>query len=177
MWGLTYQGLPPVFENPRDELLVQRSICALPQAYHVSHLKVVTPLVWQSMMYKHVGKLLEDVLDLPCQGLTYVPPDVATHLLVHTYLNIAAAIQTLFPLLEGQVSSYKEVLSWIHFTYTGYWVGACAAPYSTVLIQFVVAEGGPLFTPVLQNFCQLYPRSCTSPTTSTLGPFKPDCVS
>ena len=56
----------------------------------------------------------------PAGGLTFVPLDVASHLLEVMGLNIVAANKVLFLLLSGQAPTFKEALEWLNFSFTGY---------------------------------------------------------
>ena len=84
-----------------DASTVQRAVCAILLVDHISHLEVVTPLVWKLIMCKRVGKLMMDGLNLAFRGLNFVPPDSATHILARPEIAIAAASQDLFLLLSG----------------------------------------------------------------------------
>ena len=70
---------------------VRRAARAVPRDDHLSQLEGVTPPVWQLMPCKREGKIQVDSCELDCRGLTFVPPDGASHLLGQPRLNIAAA--------------------------------------------------------------------------------------
>ena len=55
-WGeLPLEGLSPVVELPVYAFSARRSVCAVPRAYHISHVNGVYPSVWQAMPCKRVG--------------------------------------------------------------------------------------------------------------------------
>ena len=93
---------------PVEDFAVRRIVRAILQAYHMVHLEGVSPPIWKYMPCKRVVKLLERVRNLLCQGMTFVPLDIASILLGNS-LNIADVSQTLFPLLAGQMPPLQVV--------------------------------------------------------------------
>ena len=58
------------------------------------------------MSYNWAGKLTTRGRDLAFRGITFVPPDGASHLLVDLVLNILETNKVLFPLLAGQLPAF-----------------------------------------------------------------------
>ena len=59
---------------------------------------------------------MERVRNLLCQGMTFVPLDIASILLGNS-LNIADVSQTLFPIRPIGCLPFKESLYWLQFSY------------------------------------------------------------
>ena len=91
----------------------------------------------------------------------FVPPDCASwiiHREADRPLNVFEESTGLFPLLTVQETPFEEALYWLKFTYTAEQVGAYVAPASTVLAQYVVAEGDELFPALLAHLRICYPE-------------------
>ena len=111
---LTEAGFPLLAELPAEASAVWCSVCAIPRAYHVSHLEGVTPPVWQSMPCKKEAKLSTRGRDFSCRGLNFVPP-YGAYLLLESDLNIKEVSQNLSPALTGLAPTFKEVLYLLKF--------------------------------------------------------------
>ena len=81
---------------------------------------------------------------MSCQGLNFMPLEGAYFLLGKTP-NIAEASQKLPPLLTSRAPPFEEALDCFLFSCTVYLTGTYVAPVSTVLVQYVVLEGDPIF--------------------------------
>ena len=149
-------------EIPLEAFAVCCTVRAFPQADHVSHLEVVTPLTCKYMPFKRALKLLAGVRKFPCQVLTFVPPDVASSLL-GPLLTIVEAIKTLFPLLYDRAPPFKEAIYWLQFTYTAERIGDYVAPASTVIFQSVVSEGDILLSLAWRHLQKIYPGAYAPP--------------
>ena len=100
---------------------VRRSVCAIPQAYHVYHLGGVSLTDFQSMPCNRVGNISMGVSNLVLKGLNFVPLDCAAWIPGRSeeqYITIAAASQRLLPLLTGRSTFFEEVLDLLQFANT-----------------------------------------------------------
>ena len=86
--GMPDKGLPLVVEIPVESFAARRSVRAILQADHISHLEGVTPTVCQSMPCDRAGKILMEGRDLSCQTLIFVTPDGASRFLGQPMINI-----------------------------------------------------------------------------------------
>ena len=83
-------------------------------------------------------------------------------------------VMSLFPLQAGWAPPYEEALDWFQFAYAGDWVGGYVDPASTVLVQSVVMEGGPLFSTTLMHLQWSYHGMYAHLLTSSIVPPIPD---
>ena len=68
---LPTEGLPVVVEIPHESFAVQRSVCAMPQVYHVTYLGGIYLSGWQTMPCNRAGKTaVSEYLYLTCWGLS-----------------------------------------------------------------------------------------------------------
>ena len=155
-----------------DAFLRKRSVRAVPQADHISHLEGVSPYDWQVTPCKRTGKAVEGRRDLACRGLTFVTPD-GTSRLLDTARNIAEVGQLLFPILVGRAPPFEEMLDWLQFAYTADRTGAYVVPASTVLVSSVVLEGDPLFPAFWRDLLRRFPGAYST-TPTTRGPLVPE---
>ena len=109
---LPIEGLPPKVELPVDAFVLERCVCTFLREDHTSHLKGVTPSVKQAIPCEIVVKAAEGGHNFSCQGITYVAPYGAAHLLDNTH-NIVEYSQLLFPLLTGRALPFSETLDWL----------------------------------------------------------------
>ena len=92
-------GLPPVTELLVASFAVWHAICAVPREGHFVHVVGISPSRCQTTPCERLGKHT-DTKYLVCQGLTFFPPDDASHLLV-LGSNISEASCLLFPLISS----------------------------------------------------------------------------
>ena len=103
-WGeLPAKGIPPVVDIPHEAFAGWRSVHAVMQVDHITHLGRISPPDWQTITCKSLTKMAGlEYLDLACRGLTFVPPDCASWLLDMEEdgpLNILSASKGLLPML------------------------------------------------------------------------------
>ena len=122
--GISDEGLSPVVDIATIAFVVCRAVHAMPRAEQLSHLDIVTLLMWQSMKCKQDEKLLEDVQDLYLWGMTFVTLNNSSVLMGQPDIKIMVMSQTLYPLISGRSPAYEEVLNWVQFTYTWDQIGA-----------------------------------------------------
>ena len=113
------------------------------------------------MPYERVGKTAgTEYLDLAFRRLTFAQLDCVSWLLEREEdgtLNVFAASRGLFTMFTSREHSFEETLNWLQFAYTADQAGDYVAPASTVLTQYVIAEGDELFLTCLKHLWRLYP--------------------
>ena len=62
-------------------------------------------------------------------------------------------------MLTSREPPFEAALDWLQFAYTTDQGWAYVAPASTVLVQYVVAEGGDLFLVLLAHLRRRYPEA------------------
>ena len=125
------------------------------------------------MTCDRAGNLPEEGRNLYFRGTNFVLLDGTSSLLGHPK-NITEDSQTSFPLLDGWAPPYEEALDLLHFAYTGDRTGDYMVNASTIIIQSVVSEGGPILYPTLMHLRRSYPRAYAPLPTSTIAPPGPD---
>ena len=105
---LPFEGLPLVVGLQREYFSVRRVVRALSRADHVIHMEVVTPRMPCNM----AGNIQDDTHKPACRGMTSVPPDGASRLLVRDK-NIMGASKVLFKFLTIRVPPYDKALDWL----------------------------------------------------------------
>ena len=130
-------------EIPHEAFAARRSVCAVTQVDHVTHLGGIYLPNWQTKPRKRAEKTAgTEYFDLDLRGLTFVPLDCAAWMLqreVGAPLNVFGASKSLSPLLTGQDPPFEEALNWLQFAYTADRAGDYVAPVSMVLAQSTIA--------------------------------------
>ena len=145
--GLPLEGLPVTTKIPVASFVVRRVVSTVPQECHIIHVKGVLPSDCQKMPCKRAsGK--EEVRNLACQWITFLPPDAAK-LLINNSTNIVEVSRLLFPRLTGQEPPYEKALCWLQLTYTGYRNGEYISIANTDISFLLPDKGEPLFAPAL----------------------------
>ena len=159
---ITAKGLTPVVDIPHKTFATRRSICAVLQVNHVTHLGGISTTDWQTRpCEREVNLDGAYYLGLAYRGLTFFPLDCADWLLEMEedgHLNVLYAPKGLFPQITGREPPFKKALNWLKFAYTTDWAGDYMGPVSTVLTQSAVAKADELFTTILSHLRRLYPE-------------------
>ena len=93
------KGLPAITEIPVASFAAWYIISALSQEYHIVHLEGFSPSRWRSNTWERESINAEG-WKLTCQGITFLPTDVAVTLL-NLEGNVAEFSRQLFPRLAS----------------------------------------------------------------------------